>query len=80
MSGRFIRGLSPPVTKWGHITVMWDDDHLDQVSDEDQLREVPLPDIDVQEVMRQTQGCMSVVAGDFVVLAVIVLSMGDSLV
>ena len=56
------------------------DDHLDQVSDEDQLREVPLPDIDVQEVMRETKGCMSVVAGDFVVLDVLVLSTVDSLV
>ena len=41
-----------------------------KISDDDQLREVALPDIDARSLMGNTEGSMSMVAGDFVVRCV----------
>ena len=38
-----------------------------QLSDDDQLREATLPDVDVVEMMHESGGAISMVAGDFVV-------------
>lgn len=58
--------LNHPVEANAWTIHPWTLSTCNQISDDDQLREVPLPDIDARSLMGDTQGSMSMVAGDFV--------------